>query len=413
MHAVENASRSPDRGPVAASNPRGNLDTRHAQDLVRSTVLAALGETEDTHGSPGIVAAIHTALLRPDTTGADPAAGVLKKIEDALQQVGKKLADRGLDQVSIDATLARFRSDLANALDASAALLTQPTASPAPSGGSVDRIAASEVVKQKGAIDILTTEGDRVSIRFRTKDALTATVSRSSGANGITTTSAGISLISRGRLQVEVAGDLNNDELTAIGDLLTHVDALATKFFSGDVQAAFTAAAQLGVDSDQIAAFHLNLTYSQTLRTATSFAPTPVTAATPAAQDTATSPATTQRQPAALPSAVPAVQSAGATTTAKDADTPATTPGTGPSAPATTATPAGSALETIGSFIRDVISKLGSVDGAGRLEFSMSWKVSLLVTALSTNAPRASTPAGTSPASTTALLGDALQKAVA
>jgi hypothetical protein len=89
-----------------------------------------------------------------------------------------------------------------------------------------------------------------------------------------------------------------------------------------------------------------------------------------------------------------------------------------------------------------VLSKLGSVDGAGSVSFSMKWKLDVLMTGLATLRPAADTPApsgtsagtgtsasgatssatpasgtsapaATTPAKNTTLLGDALQKVAA
>src|SRR6185369_5206732 len=109
-------------------------------------------------------------------------------------------------------------------------------------------------------------------IRFRTKEVVTNSARESTASDGTTTTAAKSSVISRGGVKIEVDGDLNDKELKAIGDLLGKVDDIATQFFSGDVQAAFSAANSLGVDSDQIAGYQLNLTYSRKVSAAYAYA---------------------------------------------------------------------------------------------------------------------------------------------
>lgn len=406
MNAIENVSRPADRGLAGTSKDGGRPDSQHAQQLVRSTVLAALGQSAGAHGLRGVVDAIRSALSSPDSSSADPAADVLKKINDALQHAGKQLADEGLDPASVAATLAHFRSNLARALDKSAGSDAIPASAPVQPSGSVDRFAARAVRTETSALDVVTTEGDRVSIRFLTQDVLTTSASQSTSADGTTTTTAAASSISRGGLQVQVTGNLNDKERTAIDGLLTQVDALATKFFSGDVQAAFTAALHINASSDQIAGFKLDLTYSQKVSAAASFASAPgATAITPSQHTT-------------LPSATPADENAPTTTTNQATSTPALENASAPdsssaSAPATINAPPASANQTIGNFIQDVFSKLGSANGADRLNFSLSWKVSLLLTALSSNSPPVGAAADTTRSSTTKLLGDMLHKAMA
>lgn len=370
-------------GGTAASGNRPGSDRStkaQAQQVVRSTVLAALGVNTAAHGVRGIAHAIRDALAAADPTAPDAVPGVLKAINDALDSAAKTLADQGIDQATIDATIKRFRSDLASALDSQAPSSAGATAA----SPSTTAIAARDVVKEKVTLNILTTEGDQVSIRFRTKDIVDVASAQATGANG-TTTATDAHVISRGRLKIEVVGNLNDAELTAIGDLLDKVDAVATQFFGGDVQAAFAAAANIGSDSSQIAGFNLQLTYSRSV----GFAATSTNAAAP--------PATTQSAPAA--------SDASSDTSASTAtgDTTAPTPAT----PASTPVP--SAQQTIASFIKDVLSQLASVSDAGTVRFTMRWKVDFLLTALSTLAPA---PDAAPPASTS-VLSDTLHNAIA
>jgi hypothetical protein len=189
------------------------------------------------------------------------------------------------------------------------------------------------------------------------------------------------------------------------------VDALATKFFSGEVQAAFDAAADLGVDSDQIASYQLDLTYSRKMAVAawSSAASLPA----PAESSTSSAALPAAAAAAAAPAASSATDAASTTDPVSGADSTNATPAT-PAAPVAPA-PA-TAQKTIADYIGDVLSKLGSIEGAGRISFSMRFKMNVLVTALEILKPSAATqPAsGTVPAADgTQLLGDSLQSAVA
>jgi hypothetical protein len=96
-----------------------------------------------------------------------------------------------------------------------------------------------------------------------------------------------------------------------------------------------------------------------------------------------------------------------ATTAPADESSDDATPG---SSPAPTLPPA-TARKTITDFIGDVLSKLGSVKGAGRMTFSAHWKLKVLTTALETlQSTNPTTPAGESAARNTQLLNDSLQK---
>jgi hypothetical protein len=483
MNAIDTGSvRHSGCGPGDVSSTQGaggfrGTPQQRADYLVQATVLGDLtqnsGHKGAASGVQGIAAAIRKVLSKSDVAGTDVPDDVLQKIETSLKKAAQALADRGYDAQTIDATIDKFRSQLADALDSTGGDTgsTAPTP-PAPTPSTparndvttVQKFVSREVQKQKTSLDIVTAEGDQVSIRFRTKEVTSSNLTTFQQSDGTAAIAAGSSVISRGQLQVEVNGDLNDDELTAIGDLLTKVNDIATKFFSGDVQAAFSAAAGLGVDSDQIASYQLDLTYSRKIAAAaysstrasgTSQLPStgaPASTAGAASGSDGTSAASTGSAasssntptPASAPSAPgtsPATNAA-ATTTSTPSATDSTEGNPAPSTVPAGSTPA-TAQKTIVDFIGDVLSKLGSVDGAGRFSFSMKWKLEVLMTGLATLQPAAETPAssgtptgtGTSasgatdstaaasastasaPATTTAknttLLGDALQKIAA
>ena len=508
----------------ASNGSCGSFQDR-ADALVRATVLSDLGQSaghgRHSHGIQGVAAAVRKVLSAQDVTGTDAADDVLKKIETSLHKAAQALADRGVDAKTIDATLDKFRAQLANALDgmskggsgganaggspgagnstggssksagsvgtvgtggssgSAGSVATVGTGGSSASGGAVSSSAGTagaastgassnatsvstfvsrEVRKERGAIDLVTAEGDHVSIRFRSKDVVTSSAAQATSADGTTVSAAKVSAFSRGGVKIEVDGDLNDKELAAIGDLLGKIDDVATQFFSGDVQAAFSAASSLGVDSDQIAGYRLNLTYSRKIATYGAVAMTlPATAQAPtgtsggssmgAANGSASAPASTSA--VGTPASANGAAAAGASTptaattdassggaetpTAADASGTGTPPaqttdtsnagatdstatsGTAsasaaPSPPA--ATP--SAQKTLIDFISDTLSKLGSANGAGRVSFSMHWKVSALVTALESIQPaQPTTPADQAAASNTQLFGDSLHKIAA
>lgn len=472
-----------------------------ADQLVRTTVLSDLGQSighgRHARGIQGVADAVAKALSGQDVTGTDAADDVLKKIETSLHKAAQAMADRGVDGKTIDATIDRFRAQLAGALDgmvkdasgsgatgaagsgnagssgtgssgvsgssgatgSSSATSGSATNAPTPATSvtSVSKFVAREVRKERGAIDLVTAEGDRVSIRFRSKEVVAGSVTQATSSDGTTTTAAKSSVFSRGGMKIEVDGDLNEDEQKAIGDLLGKVDDIATKFFSGDVQAAFSAAGSLGVDSDQIAGYRMNLTYSRKVASAYGAWGANPPAST---QPTANGDGTTAAGSASSGGASSSVSSSGAAGAASgstsgdsasgasggvasgsgapggsastarpsssvDGSATASTDGSssgagtsssgsasgagtatgavGSGAGATTGdsssntqpatSPPASAQKTIIDFINDALSKLSSANGAGRLSFSTHWKMSVLVTAIESTQPAQPTTA--------------------
>lgn len=111
------------------------------------------------------------------------------------------------------------------------------------------------------SFSLQTAEGDRVTIKARDSLVLAGRYeNRESGYN----LAAGGS--SAQRFGISVEGNLNEQEQSSIVELLSKVDKLATQFFAGDLDQAFAQAQKLGYDSEQIAAFSLNLSQVEVRR---------------------------------------------------------------------------------------------------------------------------------------------------
>ena len=61
-------------------------------------------------------------------------------------------------------------------------------------------------------------------------------------------------------LSFSVRGELDEDELKAIGDLVADASDLADEFFNGDIETAFKQALEIGFDEKELTGFALNLT---------------------------------------------------------------------------------------------------------------------------------------------------------
>lgn len=109
------------------------------------------------------------------------------------------------------------------------------------------------------SFSLTTKEGDKLTIKATASEGLAMEAGRAT--NGSRT--AGFynaSYSASQSLSWQVEGDLNEEELQAINDLLGRVNDLAGQFFSGNLDAAFEQAVSLGYDESQIGKFALNLT---------------------------------------------------------------------------------------------------------------------------------------------------------
>lgn len=367
------------RDAIGASGHKQESDGRELQRALRASVSQALDVRRQGHGLHGMVLAIRDALA-----SGEKADELAAKVDGALDAAAKHLAEQGYSQDEIDAAVSRFRDRLAHEIDALASHNAPSAGGDAATTGAAQRVAvaeaAREVKRERFSLDILTAEGDKVSIRFKSLQVTDAAIAQVSDGEATSTAVQG-SVISRGRFKIEVEGDLNDAERAAIGDLLDEVDGIAQDFFGGDVQAAFAAASRVGLDSDALSAFSLRLSYSRSIA-ASAYAKTAALGGTPAPSPRTSTPATPAPAPtpAAPESAAPAPATSDASTPAQVADVATTTP-------ATESTDASSARHTIASFTKDVLERL-STAGAGRAaQFSIRWKVEFLVSALSSVAP--------------------------
>ena len=366
LNISTNSATNPVLGsPVAAPEPREGGEQTSVARRLRDTVFADFKVSGDA-GFRGLAEKLRQKLERGIS-----AADIQFSLDLGLEQIGKALRRETGASEEVSAALDSFRSQLAAAVNELA-----DEANPA--AASSNAVAAREVVKNRFSLDVLTAEGDRVSIRFRSREVTSAAFAQVSNESG-TASAANASVLSRGRISIEVKGDLNADELAAINNLLDEVDSVATQFFGGDVQAAFAAAGRVGIESDTLSAFSLRLSYSRSVSLAqryTEVARLPIEPASP-------EPATSSGAPISAPvteelfDPTPVVPESSVV-----AEVPASeSPSAADAAPV-------SARDTISSFTKAVLARLASVD-ADATQFSLRWRVDFLVNALSAAAPAA------------------------
>lgn len=166
----------------------------------------------------------------------------------------------------IDSLRAKFITD------AAAGSASVPESSPdiaAPS--SISNIAVQQGLYEYAEardfkFELVTKEGDRVSIRA--SSSLGVSVAASQDKNGVSVNG---SKSSASNFDLSIEGDLSEDELNAINELLGRVDKLAGQFYAGNLDDAFDNAVSLGYDDQQIASYSLNLSQVQIQQVAESY----------------------------------------------------------------------------------------------------------------------------------------------
>jgi hypothetical protein len=328
-----------------------------------------------------IAVSLKAILARSDVAPGDSVPAILKEVKLALSDARGALTRAGVGSTEASAAVTTIGDEISKALTVTASRSEQTSAAP-----------TTYVRKQKASLDITTQEGDRVQIRFRAREQV-----------GPASASADTKVFSMGsgKVQLEVKGNLNADELEAIEELVADVDAIAKEFFQGDIQKAFAAANQLGFDSEQIANFALKLSLRERGRPVPSEAPatpantpaatpkpttTPVSTSTPkpTTSPTTTTPTASSPKPAASTTATPTPSTS--TTTPTTTPTPAPAPTTTPAPVAQS--PANSIRNLLSGFLRNVMETLGSSGAtSGRIELSMRWKIELVSAAVEAQSP--------------------------
>lgn len=112
------------------------------------------------------------------------------------------------------------------------------------------------------SFELTTKEGDKVTIKATSSEGLAVEAGRSvRGNNSVSALNASYSSSQSFSLSIE--GELSEDELGAINDLLGKVNDLASEFFDGDLDVAFDQAMGMGYDAEQIGSFSLNLAQAE------------------------------------------------------------------------------------------------------------------------------------------------------
>lgn len=225
-----------------------------------------------------IIGFVEQRLQSEAAAGADPAKlqGLLNQAREGVEKgfaEARKIIDgmgalHGKVAADIDDTYKRIQ-------DGFAGLDKRFGSTPAPTtGGSVSAAAYSERFSARAEtfdMAITTRDGDRLRISVAQASAnwSQTAVGAAKTANGSAVVGASQSgSLQIGGWQVEVEGELDEEEVAALEKLFTQVQDLSDKFYAGDLNGAFDRAMALDMDGEQLASMSLRLTQT-TVRQAT------------------------------------------------------------------------------------------------------------------------------------------------
>ncbi len=126
-------------------------------------------------------------------------------------------------------------------------------------------LAAAERFQQAESfsLKLRTQDGDKVMIKFASASSYEASFGGYVDGEGGSAVAFNIDRSERSNFSFSVKGELDDDEIDAIQNLIKDVSLIADDFFDGDVQAAFEQATEFKMDKSELASMHLTLSRSQ------------------------------------------------------------------------------------------------------------------------------------------------------
>lgn len=164
--------------------------------------------------------------------------------------------------------LGMLNDDLAATIDQTSDLTFEALAGLAPGSETapsrqVSLSAAERFSKSESfSLQVMTQEGDKVTIKFNSSASETASLGYYSDDEA-SAVSFGLERTASSNYNFSVKGDLNVEELDALQSLMQDINLIAEDFYSGDVQDAFEQATELEMDKSQL--MNLNVTMTQSV----------------------------------------------------------------------------------------------------------------------------------------------------
>ncbi|AQZ34209.1 hypothetical protein SAMN03159511_3202 [Pseudomonas sp. NFACC19-2] len=216
-----------------------------------------------------ILGFIEQRLQSEAAAGADPAKldKLLSQARDGVEKgfaEARKILDgmgvlKGQVASDIDDTYKRIQDGFGD--------LDKRFGSAAP--GASDNVAVAGYSERFSALaetfdlSVTTRDGDRLRISVAQASASWSQSSFAASSDGKATTVVGSSQSGSLRIggwQVDVEGELDDDEIKALEKLFSQVQDLSDKFYAGDLAGAFDRAMALDMDGEQLASMSLRLT---------------------------------------------------------------------------------------------------------------------------------------------------------
>ncbi|WP_394558693.1 DUF5610 domain-containing protein [Aquipseudomonas alcaligenes] len=223
-------------------------------DKVADRIVGFIEQRLKSEAAAGADPAKLESLLTQAREGVEKGFAEARKILDGMGVLKGKVAD------DIDATYDKIQSGL-DGLQSD-----YGKTAPSGSGNSVAVAARSErFAAQAETFDmqVTTRDGDRLKISIASASASwsqSSVAAASNGSTSVASASSNSGSIQIGAWQVQVEGELDDEERSALEDLFKQVQDISSDFYSGNLEGAFDRAMQLNIDGSQLASMSLQLT---------------------------------------------------------------------------------------------------------------------------------------------------------
>lgn len=112
-------------------------------------------------------------------------------------------------------------------------------------------------------LNVTTRDGDEVRISFSRNQNYESGYASASDGQGNSASVFSLSRSEYSEYSFSVSGELDNDEIDALQNLIKDVSSLADEFFDGDVQKAFEQSGSLSFDTSELASMSLDMSYTR------------------------------------------------------------------------------------------------------------------------------------------------------
>jgi hypothetical protein len=246
------ANRLAEKLGVPPGSLSGSRDD-YTPEKVAGRILGFIEQRLQSEAAAGADSAKLGKLLSQAREGVEKGFAEARKILDGMGVLKGQVAS------DIDDTYKRIQDGLGD-LDRRFGGAAPSTSSPVAMAGYSERFSA---LAETFDLSVTTRDGDRLRISVAQASASWSQSSFAASSDGKSTSVAGSSQSGSLRIggwQVNVEGELDDDEIKALEKLFSQVQELSDKFYAGDLAGAFDRAMALEMDGEQLASMSLRLT---------------------------------------------------------------------------------------------------------------------------------------------------------